>query len=323
MHFITIKLKSLFFPIIICIFIICLLLFSSSNISATKNGLALWANSVLPSLLPFFITTELLGYTNVVYWFGNLFKRIMKPIFNVSGSGAFPFVMGIVSGYPIGAKIIANLKKQKILSDIECERLIAFTNNSSLLFILGTVGIALFKSLHTGIILLITHILACLSVGFIFRWWKKSPNENSSHSDLLNNSKVSLISFSNLGEILSTCILSAINTCFLIGGFIVFFSVLISIIENIFEINNPLIKTILFGIIEVTHGIELFSLLPYNNLNLILCSFVLGFGGISVLLQVYSIASKAKISIKPYILGKLLQGSFAALYTFLHLWFTS
>lgn len=323
MHFITIKLKALFFPMIICLFIICLLIFSSSNISATKNGLALWANSVLPSLLPFFIATELLSYTNVVYWFGSLFKRFMKPLFNVSGSGAFPFAMGIISGYPIGAKIIANLKKQNILSNIECERLIAFTNNSSLLFIIGTIGVTLFESVHTGIILLITHILACLSVGFIFRWWKKSPNENSSHSDLLNNSKDSLISFSNLGEVLSNSILSAINTCFLIGGFIVFFSVLISIIENVLHFNNPLVKTILFGIIEVTHGVKLFSLLPYNNLNLILCSFVLGFGGISVLLQVYSIASKAKISIKPYIIGKLLQGTLAALYTFLHIWFTS
>jgi len=49
----------------------------------------------------------------------------------------------------------------------------------------------------------------------------------------------------------------------------------------------------------------------------------LGFGGISVLLQVYSIASNAKISIKPYIIGKLFQGTLAALYTFLHIWFTS
>ena len=322
MHFITIKLKTLFFPIMICFFIICLLLFSSSNISATKNGLSLWANSVLPSLLPFFIATELLSYTNVVYLIGNLFKRIMKPIFNVSGSGAFPFIMGIISGYPIGAKIIANLKEQNILSDIECERLIAFTNNSSLLFIIGTVGVTLFGSVHTGIILLITHILACLSVGFIFRWWKKSPNDNISHSDFISNSKNSLISFSNLGEVLSNCILSAINTCFSIGGFIVLFSVLISIIENIIHLNNLIIKTVLFGIIEVTHGVSLISSLPYNDLILVLCAFVLGFGGISVLLQVYSIASKAKISIKPYILGKLLQGSLAALYTFLHLWLT-
>lgn len=322
MHFITIKLKSLFFPIIICLFIIFLLLFSSNNISATKNSIYLWATSVLPSLLPFFIATELLSYTNVVYWIGTLFKRLMKPIFNVSGSGAFPFVMGIISGYPIGVKIISNLKKQKLLSDVECERLIAFTNNSSLLFIIGTVGVSMFKSIDTGIILLITHILACLTVGFIFRWWKKSPNDNTPHSDFFSNSKNTLLSLSNLGEVLSNSIFSAINTCFIIGGFIVFFSVLLSIIENIIFFDNSLIKTILFGIIELTQGVKLISLLPYSNLTLVLCSFILGFGGISVFLQVYSIASKAKISIKPYIIGKLLQGIFASLYTFLHLWLT-
>ena len=53
--FIIFKLKKLLIPICICLFTILLLLFSNANLASAKNGLALWANSVVPSLLPFFI----------------------------------------------------------------------------------------------------------------------------------------------------------------------------------------------------------------------------------------------------------------------------
>ena len=65
------RLKHLIIPACICIFILFLILFSSENLSAAKNGLLLWASSVVPSLLPFFIATELLRYTNVVSFLGS------------------------------------------------------------------------------------------------------------------------------------------------------------------------------------------------------------------------------------------------------------
>ena len=78
--FIIIKIKSIILPIIICIFLLFLLLFSKNNLSAAKSGLALWANSVLHSLLPFFIATELLGYTNVVSICGKLLNKFMHNL---------------------------------------------------------------------------------------------------------------------------------------------------------------------------------------------------------------------------------------------------
>lgn len=59
-------LKRNILPCLFILFTISLILFSKENLSATKNGLLLWANSVVPSLLPFFIATELLGHTTVV-----------------------------------------------------------------------------------------------------------------------------------------------------------------------------------------------------------------------------------------------------------------
>lgn len=328
----VLKAKSLIIPTIICLFTLFLILFSNSNLSAAKKGLSLWANSVVPSLLPFFIATELLGYTNIISILGKMLNKLMKPVFNVPGEGAFPFIMGIISGYPVGAKIVADFKKQGLCSDIEAERLIAFTNNSGPLFIIGTVGIGLFKDTKTGILLLITHIFACITVGILFRWWKSGRNKRSASFIETSNKLPSRISLSNLGEVLASSIMNSISTIFLIGGFVVLFSVVISILNNIgilnlfvnlisplsnvFGISDKYLKGIITGLIELTNGVCDIALIANKNIssNIIICAFLLGFGGISVALQVLSITSKNNISIKPYLIGKFLQGTFAAIY---------
>jgi len=143
-YFLFLSFKRNILPAIFLIFTVSLIIFSSENINATKDGLLLWANSVLPALLPFFIATELLSHTSIVSFIGKVMSRYMKPIFNVPGIGAYAFVMGIVSGYPVGAKIVTNFRNSGSCSKAEAERLLAFTNNSGPLFIIGTVGISLF-----------------------------------------------------------------------------------------------------------------------------------------------------------------------------------
>lgn len=235
MKFFIINIKKVIIPFIFCVFTICLIIFSKTNLTATKSGLELWATSVLPSLLPFFIAVELLKYTDIIKILGKLFNPIMRPIFNVPGAASFALIMGIISGYPTGAKIVSDFKKEGICSDIECERLIAFTNNSGPLFIISTVGISFLGDTRTGILLFITHILACLSVGFLFRWWKSgkksnySNNSNSLSQPEKNNKKANL---NNLGEILATSIMNSINTIIMIGGFVTIFSVIVSILKE-------------------------------------------------------------------------------------------
>ena len=69
-------------------------------------------------------------------------------------------------------------------------------------------------------------------------------------------------------------------------------------------------KSILTGIIEMTNGINLSSKIVANFsiLSIMITSFLLGFGGLSIMMQIYSLISKESISIKPYFYGKTLQG---------------
>ena len=147
-------------------------------------------------------------------------------------NGAFAFIMGLISGYPVGAKIASNFRQNNICSKEECERLLSFTNNSGPLFIIGTVGILMFHNTTIGILLFITHFLACISVGFIFRYWKKGKNTwNEATTSNSYNMQKNSASFSNLGEILAQSITSSISTILLIGGFVVIFSSIISIFK--------------------------------------------------------------------------------------------
>ena len=335
-HIYIFKIKQLILPFILIFFTGCLVIFSSSNLSAAKNGLVLWANSIVPSLFPFFVATELLSHTNFAYYLGNVINRFMKPIFNVRGEGSFAFIMGIISGYPIGAKIAANFREKNICSKEECERLLSFTNNSGPLFILGTVGISMFGNSTIGFLLLITHLLASVTVGFLFRFWKHKVKytslKNLSYVDSKDN-----ISLSNLGGIIGNSISSSINTILLIGGFVVLFSVIISIMQTsqllnilsncfsyLFKLLNippEFSSGIISGILELTNGLNIICNIPCKQLsiNIIVSSFLLGLGGISILLQVWSTIAKTDLSIKPYIIGKLLHACFSAFYTFIFL----
>ena len=338
MKFIFISLKKNILPSLFVLFAVALVVFSKSNLSAAKNGLTLWATAVVPSLFPFFVVTELLSRTNVVYYLGKWCNKIMRPIFNVPGEGAFAFIMGLISGYPVGAKIVASLRQQGACSKEEGDRMLAFTNNSGPLFIISSVGIALFGDTKTGLLLLATHILACITVGIILAQFSKKNKVYVSASYAASaHTKNEPITFSQLGSLLGSSIQHSISTILMIGGFVVIFSVIISVLQHsniltgMSKLTLPFLSALGFsnnfavpiasGMLELTNGVSLVAQIPIKAIsqNVILCAFLLGFGGVSVMLQVFSLLEGTDLSIKTYIKGKFLQGIFAAFYTYIAL----
>lgn len=174
-----------------------------------------------------------------------------------------------------------------------------------------------------------SHILSSLLVGFIFRFWKRDQIDLTFRN--YNSENKELIRVSDLGEILGDAIKKSISTIVSIGGFVVLFSVILSILSSL-EILTTLANFLatlgipyniafgfLSGMIELTNGIQATSIC-YQTLPIpciLTCSFLLGFGGLSVLLQVFSIIAKSKISIKPYFYGKLMHGFLSVVLTFI------
>lgn len=343
----TLKNKNTFFNIfvlLLILIIISLILFPRNSLNAAKEGINLWLFTVMPALLPFFIGSELLIQLGVVHFLGTFLEPIMRPVFKVPGSGSFAMAIGYTSGYPVGAQIISRLWEENLCTTAEAERLMSFCNNSGPLFMLGAVAMGMFNSPEIGYIILISNYLGAISTGLLFRFYKKTnsikmhKNDNilkSAFNKMYNIRNQNNKSFSNM---LSDSVIKSMNTILLIGGYIVFFSVIIEflkaygILNFLSKLLSPLfmlmgfdkniVPPFLSGLLEITVGTNLISqsLAPVEQ-KIIIASSIIAWGGISTHGQVLSIISKTKISYLPYFVAKILHCIFAAIYSYLILIF--
>ncbi len=281
------------------------------TIGYALDGLSICYEVIIPSLFPFFVCSGLLVYSGFCKDFSKVVSPFMKPLFNVNGAGAVAFVLGIISGYPLGALTACQLYEGNYLSKSETERLLSFCNNSGPLFILGSVGIAMYHSLKLGILLYISHILAAVTVGMIMRFYKRDTY-SPPFSPVISEEK-------GIGEIFSIVLSNSINSILTVCGSVIFMSVLSkSILE--FVPAHGVIHSFILGLLEFVSGMsELSGTATSTLLKLMLSSWIVGFAGLSVHLQVMAVVSKYKLSLKAYIIGKLLHGTFSLIYTFI-LW---
>lgn len=98
-------------------------------------GLTLWYTSVLPSLLPFFILSGLLIRTGAFRFLNRIFSPVLTRIFPVSSDGSYAILMGYLCGFPMGAKVIAELVAHQHISREEGSYLMVFCNNVSPAFL--------------------------------------------------------------------------------------------------------------------------------------------------------------------------------------------
>lgn len=284
-----------------------ILLNPQSALLYARSGLELCSEVLAPSLFPFFVCSSLLIYSGICQSAARLFRPVMRPLFNVGGAGAAAFLLGIISGYPLGASCACKLYDGGYLSKTECERLLAFCNNSGPLFILGSVGIAIYHSPKIGAMLYSAHIAAALTVGVLFRFYKK--DEPSAVPVPIYSSDDSV------GEIFQKALAGSVNSILTVCGAVVFFSV----VSNIFAdtvCRFSVLKPLLLAASELTGGIYAISHLGFPlTAKLILSAATAGFAGFCVHLQVMGVAAGRGLSLAPYLVGKLFHAAFAALYT--------
>lgn len=336
---IGIYIKKSLLPLIGIAFIAALIIYPETSVAAASKGIHLWLDIVFPSLFPFFVASQLLSKSGIIRLFGIILEPVMRPLFNVPGCGSFALAMGIVSGYPVGASITADLRKQELLSRVEAERLLTFTNNSGPLFIMGAVAVGMFKLPNAGYLLYASHVASCITVGLIFRFYKRhSALKIKSQFKMSQNIRLELQKLRNSDinpwTLFGECIKNSIFTILTIGGFIIFFSVLINIMIasgltgyicglvpgfiTSLGLEPKTLEGLLCGIFEITTGSNLINL-SSAELIIKLCatSLIIGWAGFSVHTQVMSIVSSSDIRVRPYLAGKALQGLISCVYTFI------
>ena len=133
------------------------------------GALALCAGTVIPSLFPFMAVAGMLVRLGFGQWLAPYTAGLTAPLFRLPGCAGSALLLGLVGGYPIGAKTAADLYRENLVSREEAERLLAFCNNSGPAFIIGAVGSGVFGSVKIGLLLYAVHIFSALAAGLFFR----------------------------------------------------------------------------------------------------------------------------------------------------------
>ena len=296
--------KTLFYIFVIAI-IILIILRAEDVILYARDAMRMCYEIIIPTLFPFFICSSLLIYSGFGSVMAKLTSKIMRPLFNVPPSGAAAFVLGIISGFPVGSITCVQLYKAGALSKSEAERLLAFCNNSGPLFIIGSVGVAIYGKLSYGLILYLIHIITSLAVGIIFRSYNK--NKHNSPPLVLTTTETPL------GEIFSLSLTNASKNIISVCFCIIFFSSICRVLLSFIPLSD-FANAAANGLFEFSTGILKTSMLDMSLYKKFLTtSFILGFSGLSVHFQVMTVTAQSGLSLKPYILGKLLHSLLAVI----------
>ena len=310
----------------ILLFLCCLFLFPTAALSGAKNGLLLWFNQVMPSLLPFLILSALLLSTGLSDSIAKRLAPVLSPIFRCSPSGCYAIVIGLLAGLPVGAKTIASLMESGRITKKEGQYLLPLCNNPSPLFLLGFISVSVLHQPALRYLVLFTVTLSSILAAMLLRPHSAACRRNhTSVRTTVTSSSVPAASvtpehsldsghesfrFSFL--LLDSAIEQAFSVLTRVGGYIILFSVLAELLAKL-----PLPSFFLAccgAILEITTGSTSLSTLSLSPQLLIpLVTGFVTFGGLSTAAQTKSVLAGTKLPFAHYLLTKALAGLIAGL----------
>ena len=307
------KITKFFFPIIIFAFIILLLCSPAKFMAVALDGALVWATILLPSLFPFLFFSRLFTTFEVTQ---NLkpFSRATQKLYHCPSDSAYVFLLSVLCGYPIGAKLISDLYQDGKISKGQAYRSVSFVSNCGPMFIIGSVGVGMLHSPMAGIIILICHILSSLLNGLIYRKsWKK-----------FNSERLPAASEKNAQTSVSDIVFSSINSVLMVGGYVIIFFIVAEVFTSLkifsplclllekIGINPQISEGILCGLLEITKGSKMLSTAS-SNLQVIVpaCCFLITFGGFSTFMQSYAFLEKTGMKKSVLLIQKTTQALIA------------
>lgn len=299
--------KRRFFKVmIICVFVL-MLVFPKPVFKGASDGILLWFNIVLPTLLPFIILSNLLIGTNAASLIARITGPLFCRIFRVSGYGSFAVLTGFMCGYPMGSKVTADLLNGGYISREEGRYLLSFCNNTSPMFIISYVIWQNLKeeSLTLPAILILT-ISPCIC-SFLFRRHYHICGQSESrgcHVPAPNVSSASVVDDS---------IMNGFVTITKVGGYIMLFSILIALAE-LLPFHHPALALAALPSLEITNGIAMLcKSCSEPGLRFILTMGLTSFGGWCSVAQTRCMVQEAGLPIFPYIIEKLITAGVTSL----------
>lgn len=301
-------------------FCLAMVFFPDNSIQSAKKGFDLWMNTVLPALLPFFITANFLVLIGIPNLVGAFFETPFQKIFHAPGISAFVFITSISSGYPMGPKLIGDLLRRKEINREEAERMLTFCSTSGPLYMIGAVGVGMLHSAHVGYLIAVSHYLGAILNGILSNWFLQGKYHRSNEIDYYKRTAKGYslkVSDMNYIELLTTSILSALKTLGIIGCYLVVFMMITDLFTMLTasQVTHwPFWEGMTKGILEMTVGSYALS---ESELGFIwkccMITFLISFGGFSTFAQSMSVLNGLGIHMKRFLKTKLTHGILSGL----------
>lgn len=299
--------------------LLCFLLkYPGEALEASRDGMKLWMNTLIPTLLPFLILTGFLVHTDGIEKILKPFSGLFRVLLGLSPSGAYVCLLGLLCGYPMGAKLAADLYGFGKLGRREAEYLLTFCNNPSPAFLTTYLAqICLGGQVSTAKllgILILSDLLCMLFFRFaVYRNQTASPGGHGPDSPAARgDSKKETPSASSAGAIIDASIMNGFETIARLGGYILLFSILSACISH-FWCFSQTGKYLVLGILEITTGLHQLAASEFSCSLKFLCSMTMtAFGGLCIMAQTKSVL-EGKLSLHPYASAKCLNAAVTAL----------
>lgn len=324
--------------LIICLLLLFLLCYPKEALHASKNGMKLWLDTLLPTLLPFMILTNILIHTEGITKIVHPISPFFKVFFGLSPNGTYAFILGLLCGYPMGAKLAADLYYAGKISRQEAEYLLTFCNNPSPAFLITYVGnICLEGKMPVGNLagVLFGADMICMCF-FRFIYIKNCKIRYKGGSCKQNYAKICSVETDaikteiNLNKaekdlsetewemVIDNGIMNGFETITRLGGYILLFSILSASISHFcfFPLAG---KYIFLGILELTTGLHGLMISGFSyQIRVLLAMCFCSFGGLCIMAQTKSVLGK-ELSLLPYASAKCMNTAVTAILTLIFL----
>ncbi|MCI5703126.1 MAG: hypothetical protein MR265_03975 [Erysipelotrichaceae bacterium] len=279
-------------------FIIFILIFIFGNFfvidlkSIILESSNIWLYNLVPSMLPFYVISDLLINYGLIDILAFLFKKIINKLFNVSENASFVIFFSMFTGFPSSAKYLKNLLDLNYISIEDANKIIRFTHFSNPLFIINVIGNTIIGNKKIGFLILLSHYLSNFIIGFLYR---KEQTQKITTKRVKNTK--------TFGSILTTSFINSFDSLLIVLGSLITFKILTSIIFHYLGFNF-----IISSLLEITQGLFALKNLTLNiELKALIAVAMISFGGFCIHTQVYSILSETKISYKNYFFSRILH----------------
>ncbi len=268
------------------------------------DGLKLYVSAVLPTLFPMLIFSGLFIGFKVADGIGAVLKKPCEVLFDTPPISGYILIISMLSGYPVGAKLIADYYRAGLIDANTARRITSFTMTSGPMFIIGTVGGVFFSNVSIGYVILFSHYIGAILNGVIFSRLTKHDKPNAIILPTTDPNNVLYDVFNN-----------GVATIALVGGFIAFFYMLTDMVIDCGILNltqklgGQLLSSVTIGLVEMTRGCQMLSTITCIDAKKIIAiaTAMISFGGLSVTLQATAFLRSTSVSTLYYLKIKIVQ----------------